>query len=90
MTQTLNPMIEITRDELGGTLADAILFVEGVQCTECSTEASETREHAAFQLTCYDCGQPGCRCILTEDAHRNDVFWCPDCETMCCCPGCMA
>lgn len=88
MTQTLNPMIETARDEFGGTLADALLFVEGVQCTECATEASETGENAAFPLRCQICNAPGCRCVLTEDPHCDDVFFCSDCAPQCGCRGC--
>lgn len=88
MTQTLIPTVESTRDLFGGTLADALRFVAGTCCTECGTEASETAEHAAFPLRCQDCGVPGCRCVLTEDPHCGDTFWCADCFQSCGCFYC--
>jgi hypothetical protein len=89
MTQTLIPTVENARNELGGTLADALRFVEGTTCTECGTEASETSEHAAFPLRCQDCNVPGCRCVLIEDPHCADVFFCADCLPPCGCRSCM-
>jgi hypothetical protein len=79
---------EEARNELGGTLADALLFVEGVCCTECGTEASETREGAVFELTCQSCKRSGCRCILTEDPHARDAWFCEDCASVCDCRSC--
>ena len=75
--------VEEARDEFGGTLADALRFVEGVMCTECATEASETRTTAAFELSCQSCGEAGCRCALTEDPHCTDVWFCRDCQPVC-------
>lgn len=80
---------ESARDEFGGTLADALLFVEGVQCTECGTEAAETRPTAAFEMTCRSCGQPGCACTLVEDPHCVGVWFCTDCAPQCGCRSCM-
>jgi hypothetical protein len=75
--------VEDARDEFGGTLADALRFAEAVCCTECGTEASETRTTAAFELSCTSCGIAGCRCVLTEDPHCTDVFFCRDCQPVC-------
>lgn len=85
---TVEP-VESARNEFGGTLADALRFVEGVQCTECGTEASETRPSAAFQLACQSCGTAGCECSLTEDSHCEDVWFCADCQPQCGCRSCM-
>jgi hypothetical protein len=80
--------VESARDELGGTLADALRFVDATCCTECGTEASETRDTAPFELSCRSCGIPGCRCILTEDPHAPDVWFCSDCAPRCGCREC--
>jgi hypothetical protein len=75
--------VEEARDEFGGTLADALRFVDSVMCIECATEASETRATAAFELSCQSCGIAGCRCVLTEDPHCTDVFFCRECQPVC-------
>jgi len=80
--------VEDARDEFGGTVADALLFVEGVCCTECATEASETRPHAAVQRSCRSCGTVGCECVVVEDDHYRDVFWCLECQPSCGCREC--
>lgn len=80
--------VEDARDEFGGTLADALLFADAVCCTECGTEAAETRPTAAFELSCRSCGAPGCRCILSEDPHAPDVWFCSDCSSSCGCRDC--
>jgi hypothetical protein len=85
---TVQP-VEDARNEFGSTLADAIQFVNGVGCTECGTEASETRENAAFPMRCQTCNAPGCGCSLTEDPHCEDVFFCFDCAPSCGCRDCM-
>lgn len=85
---TVQP-VEDARDEFGGTLADALRFIEGVCCTECGTEATETREHAAFPMRCQSCGTPGCECSLIEDPHCEDVWFCTDCAPRCGCRSCM-
>jgi hypothetical protein len=75
--------VEEARDEFGGTLADALLFVDGVQCVECATEATETRDHAAVPRQCLSCGTAGCACIVVEDDHSRDTFFCLDCLPLC-------
>jgi hypothetical protein len=79
---------EAARDELGGTLADALLFVEGVCCTECATEALETRENNAFGRVCRSCGAGGCACVNFEDPHAPDVYFCFGCLDACHCRDC--
>ncbi|HEX8321654.1 hypothetical protein [Longimicrobium sp.] len=80
--------VEEARDEFGGTLADALLFVDGVCCTECGTEASETRETSAFARVCRSCGAGGCACTVFEDPHARDVFFCSGCMAPCLCREC--
>jgi hypothetical protein len=75
--------VEDARDEFGGTLADALLFVDGVMCTECATEATETRDHAAVPRQCLSCGTAGCACIVVEDDHSRDTYFCLDCLPRC-------
>lgn len=75
--------VEDARIEFGPTLEDAQRFVEAVCCTGCATEACETRETAAFELSCRSCGIAGCRCVLTEDPHSTDVWFCRDCQPVC-------
>lgn len=80
--------VETARIEFGGTLADAVQFVDGVGCIACGIEASETRENAAFPMRCQACNAPGCWCVLTEDPHCEDVFFCSDCAPSCGCRDC--
>lgn len=76
------------REEFGPTLTDAKVFVEGICCTECGTEACETRFTAAFEKSCQSCGLPGCRCVLSEDPHALDVWFCQTCQPSCGCRDC--
>jgi hypothetical protein len=80
--------VEQARDEFGGTLADAQRFVDATMCNECGTEAAETRETAAFELSCISCGEAGCRCVLSEDPHSTDTWFCSDCQQVCGCRDC--
>lgn len=80
--------VEDAREEFGGTFADAVRFVEAVSCTECGTEACETHATAAFELSCTSCGIAGCRCVLSEDPHCTDVWFCRECQPMCGCWDC--
>lgn len=77
--------VDAARREFGPTLADAEEFVLGTTCTECGL----TREDADLEeRTCHDCGTGGCDCILVEDPHERDLFWCTDCQRVCLCREC--
>lgn len=80
--------VEDARLEFGPTLTDAQAFVAGVCCTECGTEAAETHQSAAVTRTCESCGTKGCACIVVEDSHDRDVFWCLACHPQCMCREC--
>lgn len=86
----LSPMhpVEEARDVFGGTTADALLFVEGVNCNACGTEAMETRNTSAFARECRSCGTSGCACIVVADEHADGVFWCLACHPQCMCREC--
>jgi len=72
--------VELAREEFGPTLADAQAFVEGTCCTECGMSAEESR---MTDRACRDCGIQACDCLVAEDPHTTDVFWCTDCQRVC-------
>jgi hypothetical protein len=80
--------VDMAREEFGPTLADAVAFVEGTCCTECGMSAEESRVDGR---ECRGCGIQACACLVTEDPHTTDVFWCggrngcqPVCGGYCC------
>jgi hypothetical protein len=75
MTQTTAP-----------ALTDALAFVLAmVDCTECSLTKDDTEVIGRY---CFGCGATGCDCVLTEDPHADDLFWCEDCRPVCGCDNC--
>lgn len=72
--------VDFAREEFGPTLADAQAFVEGTCCTGCAMSAEESRVEGR---TCHSCGIQACDCLVSEDAHSTDVFWCTGCRPVC-------
>jgi hypothetical protein len=77
MTQTLS-IAEVPVTEIPGFQLD-------IRCSDCTVSLEEVLEDIR---TCNDCGARGCDCILTEDPHQGDVFWCADCYPSCGCYYC--
>lgn len=77
--------VNAARAEFGATLADARDFVMGTTCNECGVEKSAA---LVTDRACHGCSKQGCDCVLTEDPHERDTFWCEDCQPMCLCTAC--
>lgn len=75
------------REEFGPTLEDARAFVAETACNECGVEQSAVKSTVVERI-CHDCGTQGCDCVLTEDPHWGDLYWCEDCNPRCGCGYC--
>lgn len=79
--------VESGREQFGPTLDDARLFVATSCCNECGT-AKEDIISTVWDRACQGCGVTGCMCVLHEDAHQGDTYWCGDCQPYCGCRYC--
>jgi hypothetical protein len=66
-------------------MTQTVIQMTEASCTECGAD-SETVH--MIDRSCNDCGIRGCDCVLVEDAHRGDVYWCTDCDPGCGCYYC--
>lgn len=77
--------VDLAREEFGPTLADAQAFVEGVCCNWCGVSAEEARMDGH---ECHGCGIQACACLVLQDLHGGDVWFCTGCQQVCGCRDC--
>lgn len=72
--------VDFAREEFGATLAEAQAFVLETCCTVCGMSNDEVN---VTDRACRGCGIAACDCLVSEDGHSDDVFWCNGCRPAC-------